>query len=157
MAWTRFMDMHSGGGQKETFAYLYIEVPQKEAEIIFQNRFGHNPNRITCTCCGKDYSISEHNTLEDATGYNRGCRYGYVTPGGIVKTTNDWHKATLDERQSWKGQYLEEPEGNGSFHPYMPLTEYLASHNDVMVISATDIKPEERVGKLRTEGFVWID
>jgi hypothetical protein len=23
-----------------------------EAEVIFQNRFKRNPNRVTCTCCG---------------------------------------------------------------------------------------------------------
>jgi len=52
------MDMHSGGDLKEKWQYIYIEAPEEEAKVIFYNRFGHNPNRVTCTCCGKDYSIS---------------------------------------------------------------------------------------------------
>lgn len=69
--WTRFMDMRSGGGQKEDFAYLYIEAAYQEAEIIFYNRFGHNPNRVTCTCCGNDYSISEGEDLKELTSFDR--------------------------------------------------------------------------------------
>ena len=34
--WTRFMDMHSGGGTKEKpFEYIYIQAPEKEAKVIF--------------------------------------------------------------------------------------------------------------------------
>jgi len=69
--WTRFMDMHSGGGLKEKWQFIYVEAPQAEAEVIFYNRFGHNPNRITCSCCGEDYSVSESETLEQATDFDR--------------------------------------------------------------------------------------
>lgn len=70
--WTQFMDMHSGGGCKETpYEYIYIEALREEAEVIFFNRFGHNPNRVTCTCCGEDYSISSHEDLIQLTDYNR--------------------------------------------------------------------------------------
>lgn len=75
MAWTNFWDMHSGGKQKEKFAQCYIEAPEPEAKVIFYNRFGHNPERVTCTCCGEDYSISEHKTLGQASGYQRGCKW----------------------------------------------------------------------------------
>lgn len=68
--WTKFMDMYSGGSLKEKWEYIYIEAPQKEAELIFYNRFGHNPNRVSCTCCGNDYSISESESLEESTGYD---------------------------------------------------------------------------------------
>ena len=69
--WTRFFDMHSGGDAKEQVSLIYIEAPQQEAEIVFYNRFGHDPNRITCSCCGEDYSIDEDETLEEATSYER--------------------------------------------------------------------------------------
>src|SRR4051812_22539864 len=76
MTWTRFMDMHSGGGVKEApYQVIYIEAPLPEAEVIFFNRFGHNPQRVTCTCCGSDYSISEDDTLAQASGYDRGCQH----------------------------------------------------------------------------------
>ena len=56
-----FMDMHSGGGLKERYSHIYIEAMGEDAaSLIFYNRFGHNPNRITCTCCGEDYAINEY-------------------------------------------------------------------------------------------------
>jgi hypothetical protein len=71
--WTRFMDMSSGGSHKEDQQYIYIQAPQQLAEIIFYNRFGHNPNRVSCACCGPDYSIDDAESLELACAYNRGC------------------------------------------------------------------------------------
>ena len=65
MTWTKFWDMHSGGGSKEEWNFISIEAPEKEAKIIFYNRFGHNPERVSCTCCGRDYSIDEYKTLEE--------------------------------------------------------------------------------------------
>lgn len=74
--WTRFMDMHSGGGSKEQYDEIYIEAAEDTAKLIFYNHFGHNPERVTCTCCGNDYSISEYETLEEATEYDRDHGYG---------------------------------------------------------------------------------
>ncbi len=69
--WTQFFDMHSGGGNKEKWENIYIQAPKSHAKIIFNNRFGHDPDRITCECCGEDYSITEYKTLEDAVKYQR--------------------------------------------------------------------------------------
>jgi hypothetical protein len=80
--WTRFMDMHSGGGLKESFGYAYIEAPEEEAKAIFYHRFGHNPERVSCTCCGQDYSIGESPTLEEATAHERRCRWAEDPAGG---------------------------------------------------------------------------
>ena len=57
--WTKFGDMCSGGKDKEEWQVIYIQAPKKEAKVIFYNRFGHNPENVTCTCCGADYSIRE--------------------------------------------------------------------------------------------------
>ena len=72
------MDMHSGGGLKEPAQYIYIEAPEEQAVIMFYNLFGHSPDRISCTCCGEDYSYrnygdQEHLTLEQVSSYERGC------------------------------------------------------------------------------------
>jgi hypothetical protein len=70
--WTQFWDMNSGGGQKEEWDRIYIEAScEQEAEIIFSRRFGHNPNRVTCHCCGSDYAISSDESLENLTAYHR--------------------------------------------------------------------------------------
>ena len=116
--WTLFWDMHSGGDQKEKWSHIYIEAPRQEAEIVFYNRFGHNPNRVTCTCCGEDYSISEDDDLEAMTLFHRG---GFL------------------ERK-----------------PKCTLEKYKAQP-DVLFISAADINPEERVGELPQQGYVWVD
>lgn len=65
--WTRFWDMNSGGGQKEPFEMIFVEAPAEEAALIFTRRFGHDPHRVTCLCCGPDYAIDGFETLEAAT------------------------------------------------------------------------------------------
>lgn len=147
MAWTRFMDMHSGGSQKLDFSNLYIEAPEAVAKAVFFNRFGRSPDRVTCTCCGKDYSITEEETLELATAYERGCRYDNK----------------LD-------QYVEEGDPKRSYQTYVPLAEYIAagietngliSSRDgekpkVAFIYAADIKPEETAAEIPAQGYVWV-
>lgn len=131
--WTRFMDMHSGGGAKEKFEYLYIEATETEAEVIFYNRFTHSPNRVSCTCCGEDYSISrERDGLEEASAFERGCKYDSETD-----------------------RYLEETEGK-SWREYIPLQDWL-TRDDVAVIYAADIKEEERCGSIPSQGYVWVE
>lgn len=116
--WTLFWDMHSGGGIKEKpYNKIYIEAPKDEAKIIFYNRFGHSPNRITCTCCGEDYSISESKTLEQASSFYRTSLYNNKS---------------------------------------LSLKEYITLPN-VLVIYKKDIKPEERIGEVPKQGYVWID
>lgn len=70
--WTQFWDMHSGGGTKESpYEKIYVEAEEDEAKVIFFNRFGHSPDRVTCTCCGEDYSVSSQETLEELTAFHR--------------------------------------------------------------------------------------
>ena len=85
--WTNFWDMHSGGGQKEEWSQIYIEAPESEARVIFYNRFGHSPDRVTCTCCGEDYAVNEYDTLDEATEYHRSGEYGKEK-----KTTSEYEK-----------------------------------------------------------------
>lgn len=112
--WTTFTDMHSGGGSKQTQEYIYIEAPEDEAKVIFYNRFGHSASRVTCTCCGPDYSVYESDSLEEATEY--------------LRTRNG--------------------EGVG-------VKEH-ALRSDVLVIRAKDIKPEERLGLVPVQGYVYL-
>ena len=124
------MDMHSGGGQKLDWPYIYIEAPEEEAKSVFYSRFDRNPDRVSCTCCGEDYSITESKTLEEVTAFERGCKY--------------------DEKAK---KYIEEPDTRYSFSSkHTPLKEYL---KHVKVIYAKDIKPEERHKDVPEEGFVW--
>lgn len=128
--WTTFWDMHSGGSQKEKWSKGFIEAPEGEAVSVFYARFGHNPNRVTCTCCGEDYSISENETLAKATAFHRNC---------------EWDKV--------EGGYVERPRSD--YGEYMTLDEYIAS-DDVMVIYASDITANERTREVPQEGYVWV-
>lgn len=125
---TRFMDMHSGGGLKEDpLQYIYIEAEEAEAVVIFYNRFGHNPNRVTCTCCGEDYSIDSAETLELASAYDRQCKSNYPSgPGYDLETAQ------------------------------ITVEDYV-KQEDILVIYAADIKDEERQGSVPQQGYVWMD
>lgn len=160
--WTQFWDMHSGGGTKEApYERIYIEAPRDEAEVIFYNRFGHNPNRVSCTCCGEDYSIDEHEDLAQLTGFHRNCRSLEVPRDpktGLYQNDDPVIKRSL---------YLEAgedpPEGysiserwSSMRQKYLSLEEYEAL-DEVLIIRADDIKPEERVGIMPEQGYVWVD
>lgn len=132
--WTLFWDMHSGGGCKEEpYEKIYIEADEEDAKIIFYNRFGHNPERVSCTCCGQDYSISSEDTLEQVSGYHRGCRYDDTIKG-----------------------YVDEPDGRVSWNKYKDIGEYKKDKN-VLIISKEEILDEERVGEIPEQEYVWLD
>ncbi len=83
MTWTSFYDMSSGGGNKEDFQYLFVEAPYREAISVFYSRYGHHPLRITCNCCGPDYSVdSEDDSLEEITYFYRNQSFIPYTPHG---------------------------------------------------------------------------
>jgi len=161
--WTQFMDMHSGGDQKLAWAYIFIEAPKEEAKVIFYNRFGRNPQCVTCTCCGEDYSISEAPTLEQATAYHRGCRFAYFLNGQEVPCSKAFApgRGSVDGAES---RYLEEgDETRASWAPYVSLAEALArgwmsqKGETFLVIRADDISERERTGEVPEEGYVWVD
>ena len=157
--WTQFMDMHSGGGLKEEWSHIYIEAPEDEATAIFYNRFGHNPSRVSCTCCGDDYSISEHGDIKQLTGFDRGCR--------ALDTPRDPETGRFrnDDPVIVAHLYLEDgenpPEGYEvvrmpPFRDYKTLDEYMASSR-VLFIPADEIEDSERAGKIPTQGYVWVE
>jgi len=139
------MDMHSGGRQKEKWVYIYIEAKEDEAIKIFYNRFGHNPHRVTCTCCGNDYSLTESPTLKEATAYERGCPW-------IHKKGN---------RFGGGGWYIEAndkiPKGyvtDARINKYRTLAVY-KKDKSILIIPAKQIKSSEKEGDVPEQGFVW--
>lgn len=157
--WTQFWDMHSGGSQKLDWAQIFIEAPANEAKTIFYNRFGRNPERVTCTCCGGDYSISEDESLSQITGFHRNCR-SLETPKdsktGLYKNDDPVIKAhcylECDEDPP-KGYELSSLSRAGE---YQTLREF-EDREDVLIIRADEIKPEWRKGDVPEEGYVWAD
>lgn len=128
--WTLFWDMNSGGGTKEDYDKIYVELPEDKAAVWFYNRFGHSPYRVSCTCCGGDYSISESESLEQASGYHRNCKYDRDTQ-----------------------MYLEE---RGDWGTYKTVEEY-KKDTDVLIVPREEVKDEELTGDVPTEGYVWMD
>lgn len=70
--WTVFWDMHSGGGTKLAWDKIYIEAPEDIAVRVFAAKFDRQADNVTCPCCGEDYSVSEYDSLEEASAYHRG-------------------------------------------------------------------------------------
>lgn len=173
MTWTHFWDMHSGGSLKEKWSHIYIEAPEAEAKRIFYNRFDHNPDRVTCTCCGPDYSISSEESLLRLTGYHRNCD-ALETPrdpetGRYVQVDDPWfndhYYLEPDEvEEAVKRGYEIKPNlgrelaarfpESSHRHLYKTLEDYVAD-DDVLVLHASDIKPEERTGDVPEQGYVW--
>src|SRR5688572_7477224 len=128
--WTQFWDMHSGGGAKEKpFEKIYIEAPADEAKVVFYNRFGHNPERVTCTCCGEDYTVDSHESLARLTGFHRNCR-SLETPRdpatGLYKNDDPVIKASLyleDGEEPPVGYSVSQRFRSGQ---YQTLEQYLA-------------------------------
>ncbi len=168
MVYTQFMDMHSGGGQKLKWKYIYIEASLKEAKIIFQNKFKRNPERVTCTCCGGDYSISESKDLEQASAYERRCKYQHFDKeGNEIDKDKAWisgkgfvnecyakyiEKEDREEIDDMKKKY---PDSDWEeYKKYIPLKDY-KKKKDILVITKKIIKAEWRKGELKEEGYVW--
>lgn len=165
MTWTHFMDMHSGGGTKEEpFEHIYIEAPEAEARVIFYNRFGHSPERVSCTCCGGDYSISEHATLKEATAYERGCASVYYVKGTDEEVGEGFACAKQYDRelQEWvdekrrpvEHRYVERKGTVSYAKDHRTLEAYLQAR-DVLVVRADEIQPSERTGEVPEQGYVW--
>lgn len=127
---TQFWDMHSGGGTKvPPYEKIYIEAPEEEAIRVFYARFGRNPNRVTCTCCGRDYAIEECDDIAQATAFHRNCDY-------------EGERYVERQREEWSGKYM--------------TVEQYFKQRDVLFISAAEIKEEERSGPdPEPEGYVW--
>jgi hypothetical protein len=132
--WTLFWDMHSGGGAKEPQTLIFIEKPEEIAKVVFYNRFGHNPERVTCTCCGQDYSISETETLEQATAYHRNCAWSDTENKYLEVLSTRW---ASEEKYRTVEEFEKEPH--------------------VLYIRETDIKPDECFGDAPEQGYVWKD
>ena len=145
--WTQFWDMNSGGGQKEEWDRIYIEAGEEEAKRIFYARFGHNPEWVTCACCGPDYAIDTHESFAQLTGYHRGCR-SLETPRdpetGLYRNDDPVireHRYLEDGEPVPDGYELSRFSRLGS--NYMTVEKYKAANN-VLCIPAVEIKPEWR-------------
>jgi len=134
--WTQFWDMHSGGSQKLDWKLILIEAPEREAISVFYSRFDRNPRRVTCTCCGPDYFISEYPTLAEATAYHRGCR---------------WSKEA--------NCYVEENDPDNTYRGFTPIFDYVdgggTDHEKARFIFAPDISDDERHLDVPDEGYIW--
>ena len=156
MTWTHFHDMHSGGGQKLEWGHIFIEAPEDEAVRVFYNRFGRSPHRVTCTCCGEDYSLSEHPSLEQATAFQRGCDYAYFRPDGTECPEDEAWKMGKGTTPGYEGRYVERPTTKYRFgREHQSLDDYLKS-GEPKAVYASEIQPGERKGSVPDEGYVWV-
>ena len=64
------------------FATYYVEAASEEEAIsIFEQKFDQHPDYITCSCCGEDYSIATHESLEQMSGHDRKCKWVMTATG----------------------------------------------------------------------------
>lgn len=180
MTWTQFWDMHSGGGTKEPpYEKIYIEAPKDEAISIFYARFGHNPERVSCTCCGDDYAIDEGTDLAQMTAYHRNCGTAWCFTDDGTEVTDfadlEWGEVVgmrqpdgtrvggkceeVDGNPTYQGRvveerYVERPRWPDIDPVVLSLEEFLAQET-TLVIRANEIEDRERTVEVPVEGYVW--
>ena len=98
---TRFMDMHSGGHQKTPYTHIYIKESLDKAIKTFKEIFERDPDNVTCTCCGEDFTYEEYDSLEEATAYDRGGKWMPNSKGEYEQvaadiTVEEYFKANKD-------------------------------------------------------------
>lgn len=160
MVWTHFWDMHSGGGQKLEWAHIFIEAPEAVARAVFWHRFKRNPDKVTCTCCGADYSVSEDEDIIAATAFERGCRsahragtlgcgdgnFRYLEPGEPVP--EGWELGNFPRGYSWALRKKIPDDGI--------TLEHFKAESGALFISADEIKPDECRARIPAQGYVWV-
>lgn len=70
--WTLFHDTFSGGTKKLLDAKILIAMPEDEARIEFTARFKRDPDHVTCGCCGRDYTVTEFDSVREILEYFSG-------------------------------------------------------------------------------------
>jgi hypothetical protein len=97
--------MHSGGGLKDRWSQIYIEADEEVALNVFRHMFGHDPLDVACDCCGQNYSLRESSSLEQASGFHRGC--------------------------AWEGDgYAEKQDPQRKYQRYQTIASWLASQRE---------------------------
>lgn len=125
--WTRFMDMHSGGDTKvPPYEFIYIEADEGEAMQIFEKLFHRDPYNVTCDCCGEDYSVMSHTTLEQATAYERECEYAYFDSDGRKVSQDDAWVRGQGLLKGYSARYIDTKDS-------IPLDEYTKKENILIV------------------------
>lgn len=157
--WTKFWDMSSGGSEKLDWKFIFIEAEHEEAQIIFQNKFGRNPNRVTCTCCGPDYSVDINDTLEQATAFHRNCKYAFLDKDGKEVSQDIAFISGEGIQDGYVGKYIEIQKDDAygfmmNDGKLMTIKQF-EEEATVLIIRKEDITDEERVGTLEEEGYVW--
>lgn len=135
MTWVLFWDMHSGGATKlPPYNKIYVEAPEDAARSYFQRKFGRDPENVTCSCCGEDYSVSQSESFLQASGYHRNLRY--VEPKRV-----DGRYVVDDPNAGYIEEDAPVPEGYSTGKRFgEPLTEaeYLAKP-DVLVVRGDEV------------------
>jgi len=126
--WTRLSDAHTMGYKKTPYENIYIETTKKIAEDIYEERFGKSVWSLWCECCGHGYTIYEYDSLEQATAYDRNCKFDF-------------------------DRWLEEPKYLGSRYrddQYKTVEDY-ALQPDVLIITKYDFTLPEALISLCSE------
>lgn len=127
--WTHFRDMHTGEGRvgrKTNWDHIYIEAPQEEAIVIFENRFKRHPQASSCRCCGPDYSVDEYPTLEEAIRYEPFALNEHLLRKDVLIISDE--QIIPEERV-----YRRNPEERGDLH-IRKLLRSLEENSDIVTI-----------------------
>lgn len=96
---TVITDMHSGGGKKTEFWYHIVMLPEAQAIAWFEHHYKVDFNRVSCDCCGSDFSAYEYGirNFEQITQTYGGRRSAdtLLVTLGYIRATSPKFYATL--------------------------------------------------------------
>lgn len=62
--WTSFFDTSSGGYEKTPHSIIAVEGSESVARERFEAIFEVDSHGCACDCCGSDFGVDEHESLE---------------------------------------------------------------------------------------------
>lgn len=73
--WVLFQDKNVHGTKQTNYDFILIQGTKQEAIEKFKKHFGFHPLEIVCDICETHYSIEVEESMEQATGYVRNCKF----------------------------------------------------------------------------------
>jgi hypothetical protein len=104
--WTIFEDAFADGKIKfKNFELIIVQASQEEAIPLFMKITNVDPKKVTCKCCGQHFSIREYDSVFQATGFLRGCKFDKKL-GSYVEEEDDFSITRLTSME----EFLEKEE-----------------------------------------------
>ena len=100
-SWTEFSDNWSGGCAKEPWDHIFIQAKPSAAYSVFLAVFEHDPQDVSCSCCGPAYSI--HQAGEIDFGKSFFIKAADIEPEWVIKDPTVYSSESALDKEALGG------------------------------------------------------